>query len=354
MKKFFTMLLSGLLLVCCGCGAGESGRTEQVQQIQNVDTAMGTIISQTLYTTEGGNGSAEEIMELLRELEEDVLSRRLDTSEVWKLNAAAGRAEGGSLSAAMEEILDGCLEMWRESDGAFDVTLGPVVSLWDIDGWAAGEREGTFTPPEGEQLRKALENCGSGRLEIRGGHLYLPEGMLLDLGAVGKGIALDHILAYLREKDEITGAVISLGGSVLTYGQKPDGKCWNVGIMNPKDTSTNVGILKLEGEWFLSTSGDYERYVDVDGIRYHHIIDPATGCPADSGVAGVTILAKDGFLSDALSTACFILGEEKGMALAESFGAEALFVGKDGSITMSRGMQEYYVSVQMSKSAAQQ
>lgn len=341
MKKFFAALIPALVLICCGCGAGQAG---QIQQIQNVDTVMGTVIRQTLYTTEGGNGAAAEIMELLRELEEDVLSRRLNTSELWGLNAVAGRTEGGSLSASMEEILEGCLEMWEESDGAFDVTLGPVVSLWDIDGWAAGEREGVFAPPGEELLREALGNCGSGSLDIRDGRLYLPEGMQMDLGAVGKGIALEHILAYLREKDEITGAVISLGGSILTYGQKPKGGCWNVGIADPADTSSTVGILTLEGEWFISTSGDYERYVEADGIRYHHIIDPATGRPADSGVAGVTILTKDGFLSDALSTACFILGEEKGMALAERFGAEALFVGKDGSIAMSRGMQEYYRS----------
>lgn len=339
MKKIFASLLTGVLLVCCGCGAEQAG---QVQQVQNVDTAMGTVISQTLYTIGNETETVAEIMELLRRLEGDVLSRRLDTSEVWSLNAAAGSAEGCSLSASMDEILEGCLEMWRKSDGAFDVTLGPVVSLWDIDSWAAGEREGMFAPPEEEQLQNALEICGS--MDIRENRLYLPEGAQLDLGAVGKGIALDHILAYLQEKNEITGAVISLGGSVLTYGRKPDGGCWNVGIADPGDTASYVGILTLEDEWFISTSGDYERYIEVDGIRYHHIIDPATGYPADSGVAGVTILAKDGFLSDALSTACFILGEEKGLALAENFGAEALFVGKDGSITMSRGMKDYYHS----------
>lgn len=340
MKKFFAALVCGLLLSCCGCGAG------QVQEVQNADTVMGTVILQKLYTTDSGTMAAQEITGLLRELEEKELSRRLDTSEVWNLNAAAGKAEGSSLSASMEEILVGCLEMWQKSEGAFDVTLGPVVGLWDIDGWAAGEREGTFVPPVEEQLSEALGRCGSGRLDMSDGSLYLPEGMQLDLGAVGKGIALDHILAYLQEEDEITGAIISLGGSVLTYGRKPDGKCWNVGIANPADTAANVGILTLEGQWFVSTSGDYERYVELEGIRYHHIIDPVTGYPADSGVAGVTILAKDGFLSDALSTACFILGAEKGMALAESCGAEALFVGKDGSITMSEGMKAYYVTVQ--------
>lgn len=342
MKKFFAALVCGLLLSCCGCGTAQ---LRQTQRIRNLDTVMGTVIQQTLYTADSKTAAAQEIIGLLRELEEKELSRRLDTSEVWTLNAAAGKAEGSSLSVSMEKILTGCLEMWQKSDGAFDVTLGPVVKLWDIDGWAAKGREGTFVPPEEEQLLKTLEQCGSDRLSISDGHLYLLKGMQLDLGAVGKGIALDHILMYLQGKGEITGAIISLGGSILTYGRKPDGECWKVGIADPADTASNVGILTLEGEWFVSTSGDYERYVELEGIRYHHIIDPATGYPADSGVAGVTILAKDGFLSDALSTACFILGVEKGMALAESCGAEVLFVGKDGSITMSEGMKSFYTSV---------
>lgn len=336
MKKFFGVLLSGLMVLCCGCSPGQAVR------IQKVDTAMGTVVSQTLYVRGKETEAAEEIMGLIRRLEADSLSRRMDTSEIRRLNAEAGRAEGSSLSAEMEEILEDCLEIWLESEGAFDVTLGPVVELWDIDGWAAGEREGAFAPPGEEQLRKALGGCGSGRMDIRDGRLYLPEGMQLDLGAVGKGLALDRILACLREQDEITGAVISLGGSVLTYGEKPDGECWSIGIANPLDPASNIGILALEGEWFISTSGDYERYAESNGVRYHHIIDPATGYPADSGTAGVTILAENGFLSDALSTACFILGADKGMELAERFGAEALFVGKDGSVAMSRGMAEYY------------
>lgn len=343
MKKFFLALLLGTLICCQGCGAA---RAREVRQIQNVDTAFGTVIQQTLYTGGAETAAVEEITGLLDMLEEEELSRRLDTSAVWKLNAAAGSGEGIPLSADMEEILTGCLEIWQESEGAFDVTLGSVAALWDIDGWAAGNREGTFAPPGESQVEAALEKCGSGRLEIEDHRLFLPEGMQLDLGAVGKGIAMDRIQAYLRGEGEITGAIISLGGSVLTYGAKPEGQCWNVGIADPGDSASYIGILELEGEWCVSTSGDYERFVEAGGVRYHHILDPATGYPADSGVAGVTILSRDGFVSDALSTACFVLGVEKGMALAAEFGAEALFVGQDGSITMSEGMKAYYVRTQ--------
>ncbi len=336
MKKFFAVPACMLLLLCCACG--QAGPV----QIANTDTAMGTVIVQKLYTADSQSRAAQEIMDLLRELEAQELSRRMDTSEVWNLNAGAGRPEGIPVSPSMEKLLEGCLDMWQKSQGAFDVTLGPVVELWDIDGWAAGENGGDFSLPEDRQLAEALERCGSGRLELRDGILRLPEGMQLDLGAAGKGVAMDRILSYLQGNDTITGAIISLGGSVVTYGSKPDGGCWKVGITDPADTASLVGTLALEGGWFVSTSGDYERYMELDGIRYHHIIDPATGYPADSGTAGVTILAGNGFLSDALSTACFILGEEQGTALAESCGAEVLFVGRDGRITMSRGMEAYF------------
>lgn len=336
MKKFFAV--QAVLLMLLGCACGEAGPV----QLINTDTAMGTVVVQKLYAEEEGSRAPQEIRELLRELEEQELSRRLDTSEVWRLNHSAGRAEGCPVSPFMEEILEGCLDIWQKSGGALDVTLGPVVELWDIDGWAAGEKEEAFAPPGDGQLAEALERCGSGRLELEEGVLRMPEGMQLDLGAVGKGIAMDRIFAGLQGNHEITGAIISLGGSVLTYGRKPDGAPWLVGIADPANTAAVAGTLTLEGGWFVSTSGDYERYVELDGVRYHHIIDPSTGRPADSGTAGVTVLARNGFLSDALSTACFILGQEQGMALAESCGAEVLFVGRDGSIAMSPGMEAYF------------
>lgn len=149
----------------------------------------------------------------------------------------------------------------------------------------------------------------------------------------------------LEGQNAVTGAVISLGGSILTYGSKPDGSTWKVGIIDPFDKSSNIGILSLEGQWCVSTSGDYERYVEVDGVRYHHILDPKTGTPAVSDVRGVTVLLKDGLLSDGLSTACFILGPEKGMALAAEYGAEALFILSDGEVVLSEGMEQYYTAI---------
>jgi len=313
------------------------GEKSSKTPVQNMDTAMGTIVSQTVYA-EDATVICKEVLETIRSLERDSISWREETAELYLLNAGTGEE---TLSNKMQEILERCLELSERSEGAFDITIGPVVRLWNIDAWAGKENSTEYLLPEREELANLLQVCGYEQLEIKEGILHMPEGMQLDLGAVGKGIALDEIRNYLEQKQEVS-AVISVGGSILTYGTKPDGKLWRVGIVNPMQTSDSIGHLELGGGWCVSTSGDYERYVEVNGVRYHHIIDPHTGYPANNGVKGVTILSASGLLSDAMSTACFILGEEKGLALAEQVGVEALFVRGDGSITMTEGMKSYF------------
>ena len=191
-------------------------------------------------------------------------------------------------------------------------------------------------------MRDALKDTGFGRVQFPENGISLPPGMQLDLGAVGKGIACDRVRAYLNSRPQITGAVVAVGGSVVTYGQKPDGSPWKVAIVHPREEGNYLGVLSLTGEQFVSTSGDYERYVTVDGVRYHHILDPATGYPARSGLCSVTIVCGSGLLADALSTACFVLGSEQGLDLAKSYGAEALLVEEDGTLRMTEGMREIF------------
>ena len=345
MKKFFTaVLISGLALALCGCGDGKP------KQVKSVDTAMGTVVQQSIYSTESDDAArsavTKEITVMLKDMEEQELSWRLNSSEVFRMNESAGTEEGVLLSPKLQEILQRSIEVGSASEGAFDITLSPVVRLWNLDSWAAGEQSGNYVLPETEALQQALSLCGSERLRIEENKAFLPAGMAIDLGAVGKGIAADKVHDFLRGNDKITGAIISIGGTILTYGEKPDKTPWQVGVVNPIEPADFIGILSLEGQWCVSTSGDYERYVEVDGVRYHHIIDPATGFPADSGIAGVTVLSEDGFLSDALSTACFVLGAEKGMQLAEQYGAEVLFVKRDGTLVMTEGMKRVYRSAQ--------
>ena len=344
MKKIFVIALSLAGLFFCSCG-------QEIIRYTDTDIAMGTVIQQTVYISNGDETPTDEILTLIRALEQETLSRRQETSEVYRINRYFGKdnnvdSEGLQISEELGMILEDCLRMWEASRGAFDVTLAPVILLWDIDSWAEGTREGAFEVPKQQEILQALDDCGSGSIELEklaeGYELRLPKGMELDMGAVGKGIALDEIRSRLKKQENITGAVISVGGSILVYGSKPDKSSFKVAVADPFGTSSAIGYLSLEGTWCVSTSGDYERYVEAGGVLYHHILDPATGYPADSGVRSVTVLSESGFLSDALSTACFVLGVDEGMKLAEDYNAEVLFVDKEGNIIMSEGMEKYF------------
>ncbi len=341
-RLLYTIWICCIMVLCCGCDNG------QIQAPRRyMDTAMGTVISQSIYCPgeEGARNFTNRSMALLRELEQEMLSRRLETSELFRINASAGSQEGCQISLELFRLLQECTELSQASEGAFEITLGELVELWNIDQWAVGEPEQEKPAFSQEEILRVRDLCGYYRMKLESKEeyrIFLPEGMSLDLGAVGKGYALDRMRTILEEEEEITGAILSVGGNVLTYGRKPDGSSWKVGIVNPFEISSNIGVLSLEGQWCVSTSGDYERYVEVEGVRYHHILDPATGYPARSGVRSVTILSENGMQGDALSTACFILGPEKGMALAATYGVQALFILEDGQLVLSEGMERYW------------
>ena len=330
-----------------GCG-------QQTECENSIDTAMGTVISQTVYVT--GNSATttnseinekitDVLLQKLNDLEQKELSWRLESAEVARINAAAGEGQT-SVSPAMAEWLGRCRQISEESAGAFDVSIGRLSRLWDIDTWAAADDPQDYELPEREEIEQACALAGWKQMileqRMNSTVVSIPAGMQIDLGAVGKGVALDEIRKTLEEYPEVSGAVISVGGSILTYGNKPEGGTWQIAVTDPLEPSQSAGVLTLAGGYCVSTSGDYERYVEVDGVRYHHILDPRTGSPARSDVAGVTIVTKDGFLSDALSTACFVLGSEEGQKLLEKYDAEALFIDHAGTITMTEGMQQYF------------
>ncbi len=333
-RKPAAILLAVLLLCTTGCGQAE-------KSYQRIDTAMGTVIKETIYVQEGGEDITGQVREEIVKLEEELLSHRIEESEVSGINRNAGDPRGVKLSRKLWDILELTQEVSRKSGGAFDITIGRTVNLWNIDTLAAETEDKAVLPSE-EAIKTSLKSAGYDRIELNCDTIYLPEGMKLDLGAVGKGIACDEIFSYLQGQPAVSGAVISVGGSILTYGNKPGGKPWNIGIVNPDDPSSYIGGLTLEGKWCVSTSGDYERFVEVEGVRYHHIIDPATGFPADAGLGSVTVLSRSGALSDALSTACFVLGTEKSLSLLEDYDAFAVFVDHEGNITLSEGMEAYF------------
>lgn len=336
--RIFSIFLPILCLSSCGLQSAHLAN----QPVQSVDTAMGTVIQQNIYLKEENETITDDILKEITDLEETVLSRRLDSAELYQVNEAAEDREEIRISESLAAILSSCQQVEKDSDGAFDLTIGDVVELWDIDDYAGQENPEGYQLPKQSAITEALAHTGYEKVELQENLLHLPKDMKLDLGAVGKGVALTNIRQSLGEDSSVEGAVISVGGSILTYGAKPDGSSWKVAIVNPRDTASSIGYLDITGDWCISTSGDYERYVEVDGVRYHHILNPKTGYPADSGLSAVTVLSKDGLLSDALSTACFVLGEEKAVKLAEAYDADVLFVDCEGNVTMTEGMKPYF------------
>lgn len=288
--------------------------------------AMGTIISQKVY---GDNAAKhiEKINALINGLDEEI-SWRNGESAVAELNS-----EKTVESAGIAAIVKKCIEVSEDSEGVFDITALPVVKLWSIG--EEGERI-----PAGAEIESALTKVDYSTIAINGNSITLGADAEIDLGAVGKGAACDNVMTYLKASD-IKGAVVSVGGSIVAYGDyNKKGDKWKIAV---KHTDNDyLGILSLD-EGFVSTSGDYERYFEKDGKRYHHIVDATTGYPAESGLRSVTVVCDSGLLSDALSTACFILGYEKSLPLLEKYGASAIFVDYDNNSFIVGDLEfEYY------------
>lgn len=257
-----------------------------------------------------------EIQKIVDNLDVNVLSRTAENSLVSLLN----RNGGGELDLQTAAYISLLLDVCKKSGGAFDFTLGAVSDLWKFGS--------TPEIPDEKALAEALSHSGYEKITLSGGNLTMQDkSAVLDFGASGKGIALDSVKAYLETRD-VKNAVVSVGGSTLLYGDKD----FTVGIRNPEGNAGSY-IAKLHmSEGCVSSSGSYEQFFEKDGKRYHHILNSETGYPVDNGLLGVTIVSDSGLLSDALSTACFVLGIEKGSALAAEYGCTAIFVTEDKKI----------------------
>lgn len=305
----------------------------EIQKYSNVDFAMDTVVSETLYTS--GEDINIQLGEELRTMEEELLSWTEEDSQIAQLNASAGKTV--EVSEELREVLEKIVQLSRDSDGAFDPTLGKIIRLWDIDG------EDPHVPDQTE-LDALLTQTSWEKIKLDGRGATLENGCTLDLGAVGKGMGCDRIADFLKEQPEVSGMILNLGGSsVMVYGQKSDGSPWKVAITDPRDTTGEyLGAVTLEDGEFLSTSGDYEKYFMEDGKRYHHILDPETGYPVWNGLTSVTVICDSGFYADGLSTACFVLGKEKAEKLLKKYNAEAIFVGEDKNVYVTAGLKDRF------------
>lgn len=307
------------------------------REITRTEFGMGTVISEVIYGPDG-EAAADSIRQCLTDLESRELSWRLDTAATAQWNQQLAQGNSVLLTSKQKSWLEDTIEIGAASEGALDITLHPVIALWGIE----GEQPSV---PEDAAIQQALEQTGLERIHIsQDGRLYAErEDCTINLGAVGKGIAADEVRNCLEQK-RISGAVVSIGGTILVYGDKPGGQDWQIGIQHPREGQGAVlGVLTVTQDVVVSTSGDYEKYFIEDGIRYHHIFDPETGRPADSGLISVTVVSERGLLSDGLSTACFVLGYEKSLPLLEQYGAEGIFVTPEGTVYVTEGLQDSFV-----------
>lgn len=322
------LLVVFLVLLFQKKGEGKTGT------YKSADVLMGTNFYGTVYG--GKEDVLPKLAEQLRRLETEQLSWREEASEIGKINSASGQEVRENISADTFAYLNDVMEIAKRSNGAFDPTIGNISRLWDFGG--AEERL-----PAPEEIDAFLEKTGYEKLVITKNSIFLPEGMSLDLGAVGKGIGVDRAAEFIKSQEGIEGAVIALGGTIALIGSRPKRASWNLAIANPRGKEGEVlGVLELSGECFISTSGDYEKYFMVDKKRYHHILDPKTGYPAESGLISVTVVCDSGLKSDGLSTACFVLGLKQGMELLKEYGAEGVLVDQEKNVYITEGLKSLF------------
>lgn len=318
-KKIISLVLTVLIFIgAVGLFVFYEDRHERFDYSEKSHIAMGTVVAQKVY----GDFAAKRIEQtkLIIDGLDDMISWRESGSEIAKLNS------GEAITAAyLADCIKQCSEISFLTEGAFDITVGGLSRLWNI-----GEENERI--PSDDEIKAELQNVGYGKIRFAGDKVQLTDGVKIDLGAVGKGMACDMLKAYFDSSD-MKGAIVSVGGSILAWGNyNKAGDKWQIAVAHPRNEGEYLGVLSID-EGFVSTSGDYERYFEKDGKRYHHILDATTGYPAETDIISVTVVCDSGIISDALSTACFILGYEKSQELLKECNASAIFVDKDMNIS---------------------
>lgn len=358
----FRTFLAGLaaVLVLAGCGAKNPAQPQELPSERRAESsfyAMDTRITVTAYG-KARNEAASYAEKRIRELEKH-LSVTDPASDIHRLNAR----EANYVGLDTERVLTASLQMYEKTGGLFDPTIYPLVRAWGFttdEHRVPSAEEISALLPQNNAARIKYEYTGSSVTadienvlkdgETKGTLVLLPDGAELDLGGIAKGYAGEDI-ARQFEKINISGALVNLGGNVQTYGEKPDGSPWRIGLQSPWDTSKYLGVLNVSGYphamTAVVTSGSYQRYfIDEKGIRRHHIIDPRTGCPAESNLASATVVGPSGTECDAFATALFIMGAEGAAEYWQTHWGKTvigiILVTEDGHIRISENLADHF------------
>ena len=322
MKRFVVFFLAALLL-SAGC--------TKARTVQKTESIMGTDVTITVVasTPQEGEAAIDAGMAELRRLDA-MMSLYKGDSEITRVNLAAGK-HPVRVSPEVIELVQRASEISRLSGGVFDITVGPLVVLWQM-------RLKENKIPTNAEIALAMSRVGYRNIVVdeKESTLFLKRpNMIIDVGGM-KGYMADRVADLLKRRG-ITNAVIALAGDIWVLGRRDDGSAWKIGVQHPRERDKMLAVLNLTNK-YVTTSGDYERFVIKERKRYHHIIDPRTGRPS-KGVISATLIGDKGSVVDPLAKVPFILGPEEGMKIVKKLGVEAIIVDDEGRVYMTDGIK---------------
>ena len=326
MRRIAALLLAVFLAVSL-TACSEKSAEKQV-------FAMDTVMQFTAYGKDREAAVKEAEAEMYRL--EGLLSRTREDSEVSQLNSAGGVVP---ISEEVYRLIGRAMDFTTATGGAFDITIAPVASAW-------GFTEDTFQVPGQEELEDLLAYVGPQHIR-RNDQPYddgtyaveLDRGTQIDLGGIAKGYIADRLAEMVRGR--VSGATLNFGGNVYALGNAPGAEGFNIGIAHPQSPNSAIAAIRVLDRSVV-TSGTYQRCFEKDGRLYHHILDPSTGLPADTGLVSASIVAESSMTADALATACIVLGEDRALALLQSLGYDGLLIREDMTIVTTPGLKDRY------------
>ena len=343
MKKFLSILLVlNFIFVLCACEDNQDGKNGGNEKPEDIHSATREIFAMDTYMTvtaygENADSAVDEAEKEIHRLD-NLLSVGNTDSEVYKIN----KTGEGSLSEDTEKLIERAGWIYKNTDGAYDITVYPLMDLWGF----TGDKQ---TVPDGEDIKKVISDSGFDKLTYDNSTVRLGENMGIDFGGIAKGYTSDKIMDIFEEY-KIKSGIVSLGGNVQCLGNKTDGSMWKCGITDPdapENTDSLMGIISISDKAVI-TSGGYERYFtdEKSGKTYHHIMNPKTGYPAESGLKSVTIVSSEGTLADGLSTACFVMGKDRSLDFwrnnSDKF--DMVLIDDDRNITVTEGIKNNFSS----------
>lgn len=333
MKKSYFRLSGVLLFLLCIAMLTACQNSDENKKVSKDIFAMDTYMTVTAYGKNAENGVNKAVDEINRL--ETVLSAEKQESDIYKLNETGS----GTLSTDTKNIVSKALEINKTTNGAFDISIYPLMVKW-------GFTTQKYNVPSKNEISKLLKDVDSSKIifDEKSGNIKLKENMKIDLGGIAKGYTSNRVMQIFKECGVKLG-LVSLGGNVQALGTKTDGTAWQIAIENPDKSSDYIGVVSVKDKAVI-TSGGYERYFEKNGKTYHHILDPETGYPAESGVKSVTIVSDDGTLADALSTSLFVMGKEKALDYWREHKNEfdTVLVEDNGDITITGGLEKIFKS----------